>query len=541
MQEREIFIPFTEGQNNYGPPITNVETTVPFVQVKNVAFRQSSIKSPNGSTRLLPSGGNSMANCNKLAYYTNETDQSIWLYTLGDTVERVSRLYDYNGNGYFVSSGLSLDEITYNNNEEFSIAEFSDKVFVTSLSVDPFYLKGGAAYKIDFAGFGDVQARYVLYADDHLFFANLRQNGTIRTYRILWSDLYHPLDLEVSESKESGSFDIGFSDRQITGITSQRGAIMIYAQRAIWRVEYVGFADGIYKFSRLYSGLGNAYHGSVVSVKENDIFIDLDNIYILDGTTPTAIGDPIINFLRNTLSEVTSTTYVVGKLDESNDEVSWTYTANGNLGTTAGEKWQIVYNYKEDKWSNRSAFEVRDFNFFPYKVITGLTWEDMSEPWNSVAYYSKNWLDFSFESPYNAFILFENDLHVVDKSKYSGPNDVERECELETFDMTLGTVFSEKLCITAKLLYEGYEDQISSFNNLTLHLGGRDKYNEPVVWDESVPVIELDHDEFHAAFNVTKKFLRFKLTWTNSNDAFVNNIVGLSIKVSEPLSPNVDR
>lgn len=539
MQPTEILLLTNTGQDDYAPEIASGAESgsqLALTNAQNISVRKLSLVSPNGLVRVLDED-ESLSGARNFASYIQEDDRSLWLYVLASSPRRVI----FRGEEV-ATVALSNSLASYSAAEPFSVSEYINRVFITSSITNVGKITGATIVPVDFKSFGNVTARYSIIADDHLVVANLIQNGVPRTTRLIWSDIYNPEDFTLSESSEAGSFDVDFSNFQITGLSYQRGYLIIYTQNAVWRARYIGIDAGTYEFETLYSGIGNQYHMSVVTVKEMDVFVGTDSFYMLDGTQLHRIGDPIWSFFRATRQPLTTSNFMRGYTDEPNNEVFWTYVANGQRGTENNELWQVVYNYRDEAWSNRKAFGVQDVFINEYALEAGATWFDIPGDWDEQG--DKTWAEYSEPINISSLQLTPTSIYGTSDS-YSGTADENRACLLETHDLMFGSFLTEKEIYLVKPIYEGSgitsPEAVAAGHDLQIQYGVRNRYSEAVEWSAFESITDPDEDEFQLRSMPAGKFIKFRIRWTNTSDYHISRFIGVSLEVQTPINAQEKR
>lgn len=503
------------GVDTYSPDIAD-ELNLKVVRLKNVQ--------PSGNRWVMPRGFNLKQSISGL----NAAIRAFPFYN--EPLSQISHLYAVSNTKVFVfdfisSSFLPTPLITFLNTDDIPC-------FVSWLSSAYMSKRGAGLIKLEEESASIVadapSARYMIIADGHLMLLNTRDSVNSYPIRVQWSDLYAPESFTIGPASEADVFELSPDDGEGTGLSYQRGSTLIYTRSRIWIGRYIqGNIDvlGKYKFEVLYNGVGNLYHGARISVKEVDYFIAKDNIYKLEGFQLSEIGDPIWKFFKDTLTNTNYQKSVVAFNDADANEVFWLYDH------VDGYQWSIVYNYKEDKWSDRDPSDVQsmidlDFPFRGYTPIIDVLTpiEDMGE---STIDGDWQYLDFESNKLFggsNGQIYLQSNPATYLKADGSG-----YECEAETFEFDFNTLLEIKETDLLKVLFERISGhRINS--DMRLLVGTRVSKENTVVWSAPIYLKDqsLDDSVFYFRNAGVGHLVRFKLQWTNSSNWKISEIVKLS-------------
>ena len=504
-----VEVPFylINGVDTYNPPLSGAE--LKFSRLKNFQPRRNRLSTVNGfePQSTLNATGGILA----IGSYTEPIEQISSLYAFSKT-----SVYVYN----FLSNTFTAAPIytDFNNDDErYVLIPWYDKLYATKLNSDTISLSAGAATVYSSIPAG----RYGVCSNSHLMFANISTPGGKFPSRVQWSDLYNPTNFVIDTDSEADYFDLEESDGECTGLSYQRGNTLVYSRSNIWIASY---SNGKYNFDVLYSGIGNVYHHAQVRVKEIDFFIGEDGIYTVDGLQLKSVGDPIWAFFSGDVAN-DWTLPVVGTVDAAHYEVFWTYT------NKSGTKWQIVYNFKEDKWSDRDPQgEVCRYRFT--KPVRGFQTIDSFSTMidggaDSVKIIDGSWQFTTFFG--KEFIGCEDgNVYQTSTTKFQKADETSLVSEFETFDM-----FFDKA------------EHVKEFNKLVLQFARtgsptlriatcvRQYLSDPVVWSDWLNVAsDIDSaTSFYSTTLFVGKFIRFKLQVTNTDENHLKELYLLSLFV----------
>lgn len=210
--------------------------------------------------------------------------------------------------------------------------------------------------------------KYLSTYANRLIMANVFVSGENRHNRIYWSKFG---DAENFTDATAGSAEIIETPDPITRILTLRGRLIIYKEQSIYVADETGISTVPLGFSMVSRNRGAIYGGSVASMGDQHIFVGQDNVYQLDGTTISPIGDAIRNNLRNINSAAANRVFAV--VDFATSEY-WLFVPEGQ-DSYAKAAW--VYNWREQTWTRWE---------FPFSMTVGgravtsdaPTWDDMT-------------------------------------------------------------------------------------------------------------------------------------------------------------------
>lgn len=500
----------TNGVDTYNPPISGTE--LKFQRLRNFQPRRNRLATVNGFA--LQSTLNASGGIVAIGSYTEPIGLFSSVYAFSPTSVYA---YDFQNNQFSASPFYTS---FVNDAERYVLIPWYDKLIASKLGSKTVALSAATAQVYSSIPAG----RYGICSNSHLMFANISTPGGRFPSRVQWSDLYAPFNFTIDIDTEADYFDLEESDGECTGLSYQRGNSLIYSRSNVWIASY---SNGKYRFDVLYSGIGNVYHHAQVRVKEIDFFIGEDGIYIIDGLQLKSVGDPIWEFFSNDVYN-DLTLPVVGTVDSTNHEVFWTYT------NTQGNKWQIVYNYKQDCWSDRDPQnELCRYKFVKpvrgFKTIDSFS-THIDGGADSARIIDGDWQYTTFSG--REFIgCSDGNVYQTDKTKFQKADGTALVSMFETFD-----IFFDKT------------DHVKEFNKLILQYArsgaagiriavcSRSFLSEDVVWSSWLNITsDLDaSNSFFSTSLFVGKFIRLKLEITNTNanyakelyliSAFVQNI-----------------
>jgi hypothetical protein len=529
MKTAETVFKLGLGVDRYNPDIAD-GLTLKFRRLKNLQPIGNRLVTPRGLSSLQSIAGETNP-IRGYGYYNVPTSGFTSLYAFSNT-----SIYQFEfGTQQFSTPGIYTS--FPDSEHSYARVPWLDALYVTKRFGKLVKLQGSVATEVSGAPGG----RYMTISDSHLMLANTCDGSTEYPVRVQWSDLYAPESFTVGPASEADFFELSPDDGEITGLSYQRGATLVYTRDRVWIGRYFASSDGTtpgrYKFEPLFSGVGNIYHDAQIRIKEVDYFIGADNIYRVDGFQLTEVGDEVWAYFKETIADANFQDSVIAIHLEDQESIMWIYNH------VDGGRWSIVYNYKENKWSDRDpediycgvylTFPVR--GFIPYEDLVG-SYEDMDTTYPPApATYDGDWqyLDTSIR------ILFGGVAGRVfvpsDPSSYVKYDDSAFSCELETYEFDFDELQEVKEIHKLKLLFSARSGDIITDTDMVLRVGTRRTRAEDVVWSDPVTLVSQVTGQlagetiFHIRNKGVGKLIRFKLSWTNNINYAVTELVKLSL------------
>jgi hypothetical protein len=398
-------------------------------------------------------------------------------------------------------------------------AEWYDTVYVSKRGSKLLRLDHSTATVVA----NNLSARYMIVSQGHLMLANYRDGPTDRPLGIKWSDLNLPESFDIATDSEADFYTLEPGHGEITGLSSHRGANLIYSRNSIWLSRYYPFPTG-YRFEPLHSDVGCRFHFSQVSYKDKDYFIGPDNIYVMDAFQLTEIGDEIWTYFKTFNADINFDHYVRGYVDWNNDEVYWIFNHSEKA-----EKWAIVYNVKEKKWSNRN----------PAKISAALRFSVPVRGYTVIDDYSGVIIDSevrAIDGLWQYVVTNEQEFygteegHVVnpDLTRKTGPNGITINSEIETFDFFFDSIDERK---ELDRMTVGYVT--TGGLNIKLSVGRRNHLDEAINWSLAFNMSDMlpNQRTFFFRNSGVGRYMRFKMTWTNAVNTYMDHISVISFKL----------
>ena len=197
------------------------------------------------------------------------------------------------------------------------------------------------------------------------------QKYNVNNQRCKWSGLNDSSTWTPSQATQSGYQDIVGTHGNIQAIVGGESFGVIYMERAIYRMDYVG-TPLIFQFSKIADNIGAFAPKSVVSFGSDIFFLAQDGFYKLSGGQQlTPIGNGKIDdfFLQDITSNFEG---ICSAVDPNNSMVVWSYRGEGATGTNFINNKLICYNFNVDKWSTASEQTLLFMNSASQEAFTTL-------------------------------------------------------------------------------------------------------------------------------------------------------------------------
>ena len=200
-----------------------------------------------------------------------------------------------------------------------------------------------------------LKAKYIAVIRDFVVAGYTEESSTTYNQRVKWSGINDSSTWTPSQSTQSGFQDIVGSHGNIQAIVGGESAGVIFMEKAIYRMEYVG-TPLIFQFNKIADNIGAFAPKSVASYGNMIFFLAQDGFYKLTGgqqLTPIGNGK-VDNFFFNDLSS--NLDGITSAVDPNNSIVVWSYRGSGATGTSNNHL--LIYNYAVAKWSTGSGQDL---------------------------------------------------------------------------------------------------------------------------------------------------------------------------------------
>ena len=207
-----------------------------------------------------------------------------------------------------------------------------------------------------FSDLVSLKAKYIAVIRDFVVAGYTTESSTTYNQRVKWSGINDSSTWTPSQATQSGFQDIVGSHGNIQAIVGGESAGVIFMEKAIYRMEYVG-TPLIFQFNKIADNIGAFAPKSVASYGNMVFFLAQDGFYKLTGgqqLTPIGNGK-VDNFFFDDLSS--NLDGITSAVDPNNSIVVWSYRGSGATGTSNNKL--LIYNYAVDKWSTGSGQDLQ--------------------------------------------------------------------------------------------------------------------------------------------------------------------------------------
>jgi len=246
-------------------------------------------------------------------------------------------------------------------------------LYVVTNGVDPI-LKwdGGGANFANLGGIGTTKAKYVYTFKNRLILGYTIEGGEDNPFRVRWSVAGDPEDWA---NEGSGFVDIADSPDFITGFARLKDRLLVFKERSIWELAYVG-GSTVFTPVRRIDAIGTFSPKSLVELGDAVLFFGSDNVYIYDGHNLESIGDAIYPLLYESDQKIVNADKLVRVPAVFVEELGeyWICVP------TEGEIPDLVfkYSFQSRAWTKRYE-EVTAYGFS--SVDVGVAWIDQPGTW----------------------------------------------------------------------------------------------------------------------------------------------------------------
>ena len=267
-----------------------------------------------------------------------------------------SKLYQMNNSLVFIDkskAGGYSNSVTENARDFWAFTQFGTNIIATNFADN--IQKFDEGTDSAFSDLVALKAKYIAVIRDFVVAGYTTESSTTYNQRVKWSGLNDSSTWTPSQSTQSGFQDIVGSHGNIQAIVGGESAGVIFMEKAIYRMSYVG-VPLIFQFDKIADNIGAFAPKSVASYGNQVFFLAQDGFYKLTGgqqLTPIGNGK-VNNFFFDDLSS--NLDGITSAIDPNNSIVVWSYRGGGADGTTNNKF--LIYNYAVDKWSTGSGLDL---------------------------------------------------------------------------------------------------------------------------------------------------------------------------------------
>lgn len=239
---------------------------------------------------------------------------------------------------------------------------------------------------------GNTQCTLVALFETYLLLLGTTEGGVHFPQRVRRCDESNPTEWTLGNA---GFSDLLGSEDWIVAVSDLGPYMIIYKERSIIRMEFLGSADALFNFDYMISGEGALSQDGVVNLGDYHIFVGNTNIYKYRGSFDLeSVGDaiyPLIFGVGGSLNPSYKKRVFVIYIEELDE--AWIFYPSGSDSNPADV---ARYNLSTDSWSLR-VFTRAFIGFGFFIVLNDSTWQEASgswldhtDAWNSVRYLSNS-------------------------------------------------------------------------------------------------------------------------------------------------------
>lgn len=309
------------------------------------SMRAPSWRSPNIDPGFVPTGAFRYAppNGSEITFVPTSTGK-IWARSAGSTLSNVSIAGHTDVLGTTQFTGCSLGGVAYLNRETQAPA---------------FYGPGSSVFAYIPAWNATHRCEVLRSYKDFLVAFNVNKNGSLFPTMVKWSDAAlagaPPASWdETDPTKLAGETILAEINGPIMDAQNLRDAMIIYGQREVWAMEFVG-GQFIFRFRRLFNDGGILNRNCALEIEGKHYVFGIDDIYVHDGVQRTSIAEGRVRDFVFRNMDLTRTNRCFVAHNVASKEILFAYVS-GDVdivpGFTGGDgvNRAVVYCYANDTW-----------------------------------------------------------------------------------------------------------------------------------------------------------------------------------------------
>ncbi len=267
-----------------------------------------------------------------------------------------TKLYQMNSSLVFQDkskAGGYNNSTTENTRDFWAFTQFGSNIIATNFADNIQKFEEGVDSA--FSDLVSLKAKYIAVIRDFVVSGYTTESSTTYNQRVKWSGINDSSTWTPSQATQSGFQDIVGSHGNIQAIVGGESAGVIFMEKAIYRMSYVG-VPLIFQFDKIADNIGAFAPKSVASYGNQIFFLAQDGFYKLTGAQQLEpIGNgKVDNFFFDDLSS--NLDGITSAVDPNNSIVVWSYRGSGATGTTNNKL--LIYNYAVNKWSTGSGQDL---------------------------------------------------------------------------------------------------------------------------------------------------------------------------------------
>ena len=272
-----------------------------------------------------------------------------------------SKLYQMDNNGDFQDkskSGGYNNSTTEGSKDYWSFIKFGDNIIASNFADNIQKFEEGTDSL--FSDRVTLKAKYLAVIRDFVVTAYTKESNVEYPQRVKWSGINDSSTWTPSQATQSGFQDIPGDHGRLMGIVGSESFGIVFFERAIYRMEYVG-TPLIFTFNKI-GNIGCFAPRSIVTFGNTIYFLSQDGYYALTGGAELSpIGTAKINnfFFRDFTANQEE---IYSAIDPNNSIVVWSYRGSGATGSAGVNNKLLIYNYAVNKWSTGSGLSLLFLN-----------------------------------------------------------------------------------------------------------------------------------------------------------------------------------
>jgi len=272
-----------------------------------------------------------------------------------------TKLYQMDNNGDFQDkskSGGYNNSTTEGSRDFWSFTKFGDNVIGTNYADNIQKFQEGT--DIAFSDLVSLKAKYLTVVRDFVVAGYTEESSTEYPQRVKWSGLNDSSTWTPSQATQSGYQDIPGEHGRLMGIVGSESFGIIFFEKAIFRMEYVG-TPLIFTFNKI-GNIGCFAPRSISTFGNTIYFLSQDGFYALQGGQDLVpIGSGKINntFFNDFVAKPES---IFSAIDPNNSIVVWSYRGSGSTGSAGVNNKLLIYNYSVGRWATGSGLDLYFIN-----------------------------------------------------------------------------------------------------------------------------------------------------------------------------------
>jgi len=219
-------------------------------------------------------------------------------------------------------------------------------------------------------------ASLVTVYSNYLWLLNTVEDGNRHPQRVRWSE--PGVDNDWNELVNFN--DLLTTEDHITAVSDLGPYLIIYRERSIVRVEFVGSTDNTWNFVDTIDNEGVLHQDAVLNLNDFHLIFAQANVYTYEGGFELkSIGDVIYDEIFSITGDLNTSfaNRAFGVYVEELDEAWFFYPAGGSESPNK----ILRYNVGNQSYSKRS-FPLTFVGFGFYQKVTALTWNQLVGSWN---------------------------------------------------------------------------------------------------------------------------------------------------------------